>query len=346
MGGGSGADFTSYVLATKELAYGDAGVCNIVSATNSYCVKVLDHGTPEQKERFLRPVASGREIACMMITEPQAGSDAVILRTRAVQTGGGYVLNGTKTLITAGQSADVAVVLACLTGAPLCEKYPQTAQAVNFDAVKMLAVNLSPSQQLIFPNTNSGYGVGANDLYCDEDSPLNPISLYGSLKVELERYLLDKGHCVTFRFATVFGVSPRMRLDLLVNDFTCRAVRDRVVVLFEADFKRNFLHVRDAARAFDFAMELYDDLKGRPYNVGLSDANLSKRELCEALQKLVPEFRYLISEFGKDVDQRNYIVSNARIESAGYATTVTLEQGIQELIKGYQIIRQGEFSNI
>jgi nucleoside-diphosphate-sugar epimerase len=241
---------------------------------------------------------------------------------------------------------DAVFPLACLTGAPLCDKDPRMAAAINHDAVKMIAERLGSQQILIFPSTNSGYGVGEANIHCDEETPLRPISLYGRLKVELEKYLLDRGDCVTFRFATLFGTSPRMRLDLLVNDFTYRAVIDRFVVLFEPHFKRNYLHVRDGARAFQHALANYDIMKGRPYNVGLSDANISKWDLCEAIQKHVPDFTYLVAEVGKDPDQRNYIVSNKRIESTGYCTTIGLDAGVQELIKGYQIIRRNHYSNV
>jgi nucleoside-diphosphate-sugar epimerase len=164
--------------------------------------------------------------------------------------------------------------------------------------------------------------------------------------VELERHLLDRGNCVTFRFATLFGTSPRMRLDLLVNDFTYRAVVDRFVVLFEPHFKRNYLHVRDGAGAFRHAMANYEAMRGRPYNVGLSDANISKWELCEAIQKHIPDFTFLVADVGKDPDQRNYIVSNERMESTGFRTTIGLDSGIQDLIKGYQVIRRNQYSNV
>jgi nucleoside-diphosphate-sugar epimerase len=242
--------------------------------------------------------------------------------------------------------ADAILTLACLVGAPLCAKDPDTARAVNFDAVKTIMEFMSPRQLLIFPSTNSGYGVGQADIYCDEDTPLRPISLYGQLKVDLESILLGKGNCITFRFATLFGISPRMRLDLLVNDFTYRAVTDRCVVLFEPHFKRNYLHVRDAARAFMHALKNYDQMKGRPYNVGLSDANLSKLELCEVIKKYVPDFYFIRAEIGKDPDQRNYIVSNQRIEATGFKPAVSLDEGIQELIKGFQVIQRNQFSNV
>lgn len=243
-------------------------------------------------------------------------------------------------------TADAVIPLACLTGAPLCARDPWTAKAVNFEAVKAIAESLSPAQMMIFPSTNSGYGVGQADLYCDEDTSLNPVSLYGRLKVDIETFLLDTGRFVTFRFATLFGTSPRMRLDLLVNDFTYRAVTDRFVVLFEAHFKRNYLHVRDGARAFVHVLNNYDQMKGRPYNVGLSDANLSKLELCERIRHYVPGFHIVTAEVGEDPDKRNYIVSNARIEATGFQTAHGLDQGIEELIKAYTIVRRNQYANV
>jgi len=243
-------------------------------------------------------------------------------------------------------SHDVLLPLACLTGAPLCAKEPKAAVDVGRDAVIEMYKLKSASQIMVYPCTNSGYGIGTAGLECDEDSPLQPISLYGKLKVEAEKALLDGGEAVTFRFATVFGASPRMRLDLLVNDFTYRAVNDRFVVLFEPHFKRNYLHVRDAAYAFIHTIENYSKMKGRPYNVGLSDANISKFELCQAIQKHVPEFIYPISEIGEDPDKRNYIISNKRIESTGFKPKVSLQEGLKELLKTYQILRRNQFANV
>jgi nucleoside-diphosphate-sugar epimerase len=242
--------------------------------------------------------------------------------------------------------ADAILPLACLTGAPLCDRDPSAARAVNYEAVRWIADQKSRQQMLIFPSTNSGYGVGESGLHCDEETPLRPVSLYGRLKVELEQHLLDRGDCVTFRFATLFGSSPRMRLDLLVNDFTYRAVVDRFVVLFEAHFKRNYLHVRDGAGAFRHALANYERMAGRPYNVGLSSANISKQELCEVIQKHVPGFTFMVANIGKDPDQRNYIVSNARIEATGYATTVDLDAGVRDLLNGYQVVRRNQYSNV
>ena len=241
--------------------------------------------------------------------------------------------------------SDCIIPLAGLTGAPLCSKDPVGAQQINFDQIKFIADRKSKDQMLIFPCTNSGYGVGEEGVFCDENTPMRPVSLYGKLKVEIDKYLLDLGESVTFRFATIFGASPRMRLDLLVNDFTYRALIDRTVVLFEANFKRNYLHVRDASNAFLHTIDNYSKMVGEPFNVGLSDANLSKKELCESIKE-IPEFQYVISEIGKDPDQRNYIVSNDKIELTGFKTKVTLSDGIRELKKAFQVIRRNQYSNI
>jgi nucleoside-diphosphate-sugar epimerase len=244
------------------------------------------------------------------------------------------------------RKVDVIFPLACLTGAPLCSKDPIGARTTNLDAVKMILDLRSRDQIVIFPTTNSGYGIGEKGNYCTEETPLRPISLYGKLKVEIEKLILDSGNTITLRLATVFGISPRMRLYLLVNDFTYRAVNDRFLVLFEAHFKRNYLHVRDAARAFIHCIEHFDQMKGEPYNVGLSDANLSKWELCEEIKKQVPDFYFAEAPIGEDPDKRDYIVSNAKIEATGFKPLVSMPEGISELIKGYQIIKSKQFSNV
>ena len=243
------------------------------------------------------------------------------------------------------KKADVILPLACLVGAPLCAQKPAEARAINLDAILLLLKNASKSQRFISPTTNSGYGVGQAGVFCTEETPMNPISLYGVLKVELEKALLDAG-AISLRLATVCGVSPRMRLDLLVNDFTYRAVVDRFVVLFEAHFKRNYIHVRDVARAFCHALDHFDAMQGQPYNVGLSDANLSKMELCLEIQKQVPDFTIMEAPIGKDPDQRNYVVSNAKIEATGYQPQVSIQRAIAELIKGYQVVRRNQHANI
>jgi len=244
------------------------------------------------------------------------------------------------------KNVDAIFPLACLTGAPLCAKDPASARSTNLDAIKMILDLRRRDQIVIFPNTNSGYGIGEKGTYCTEETPLRPVSLYGKLKVEAEKLILDAGNSITLRLATVFGISPRMRLDLLVNDFTYRAVTDRFIILFEAHFKRNYIHIRDVAKAFIHCLENFDKMKDEPYNVGLSDANLSKWELCEEIKKQVPEFYFVESKIGEDPDKRDYIVSNAKIEATGFKPDVSLQAGIAELIKGYQIIRKNQFSNV
>ena len=242
--------------------------------------------------------------------------------------------------------ADALLPLACLTGAPLCDRDPLEAKSVNLDAVLMLLARRSPHQRVIFPTTNSGYGIGQNGMECTEDTPLRPISIYGRLKVDAERAVLEAGNSITLRLATAFGISPRMRLDLLVNDFVYRAVTDGFLVLFQGHFKRNFIHVRDIARAFLHGLKNFDSMKGEPYNVGLSDANLSKLELCQEIKRNVPQFYFTEAQIGQDPDQRNYIVSNEKIERTGFKPTVSLTQGIQELIKGYQVVRKDGYANV
>jgi nucleoside-diphosphate-sugar epimerase len=244
------------------------------------------------------------------------------------------------------KKADVVIPLAALVGAPLSDRDPITATAVNRDAVVMLIKLLGNTQRVLFPNTNSGYGVGKGNALCTEESPLRPVSLYGRDKVAAERAVLDRDHSVSFRLATVFGMSPRPRIDLLVNDFVHRAVTDRAVVLFESHFKRNYLHVRDVARAFLHGIEKFDGIKGGAYNVGLSDTNLSKRELCERIQKHLPKFQFLEAAIGEDPDKRDYVVSNAKIEATGFKPKYSLDDGIRELIKGYRMLRNSLYSNV
>jgi nucleoside-diphosphate-sugar epimerase len=244
------------------------------------------------------------------------------------------------------REVDVVIPLAALVGAPLCEFNPVGAKTINFDAVKMILDLRSKDQRIIFPQTNSGYGIGEKGIYCTEDTPLRPISLYSRLKVEIEKLILDSGNSITLRLATVFGISPRMRLDLLVNDFVLRAMYDKSIVLFEPHFRRNFIHVRDAAKAFIHCLDYFDLMKDRPYNVGLSDANLSKLELCNEIKKQLPDFVVFVSNVGEDPDKRNYIVSNERIEKTGYEPDISLQQGIRELIRGYQVFSQTMFGNM
>lgn len=244
------------------------------------------------------------------------------------------------------KKADVVIPLAALVGAPLCSLDPVGATTTNHDAIALMLKLLSKDQIVLMPTTNSAYGTGDENNYCTEDSPLRPISQYAIEKVAVENELMQHEHAISFRLATVFGMSPRMRIDLLVNDFTYRAVYDRFVVLFESQFKRNYVHVRDVSRAFQHALNNFSSMKGQIYNLGLSEANVSKRELCEHIQKQIPDFTFLDAPVGKDPDQRNYIVSNAKLEGTGYKTEFSLQRGIGELIKGYSMIRNTRFGNI
>lgn len=244
------------------------------------------------------------------------------------------------------EGMDYIIPLAAIVGFPLCKSDETAAKTTNLEAIQLLLRLRKKEQRIIYPCTNSGYGVGENNKYCTEDSPLNPISLYGVTKTQAEKLVLESGNSLTFRFATVFGASPRMRMDLLVNDFVYRAVYDRTAVIFEGNFKRNYIHIRDAAGAFIFAMEHFDDMKGRAYNCGLSSANLSKLELCAKIKEHIPEFVYLEAPVGEDPDKRDYIVSNERLESTGWLPKYTLDAGIEELIKVYTMIKNKSYANI
>jgi nucleoside-diphosphate-sugar epimerase len=245
------------------------------------------------------------------------------------------------------KTADIIIPLAALVGAPLCDRDPIAATSTNLTAIVDMLDDLSPEQRVLLPLTNSGYGIGEPGKFCTEETPIRPVSLYGRDKVEVERILLDRHRsALSFRLATVFGMSPRMRLDLLVNDFTYRAYCDRFIVLFESHFKRNYIHVRDVARAFLHGIDHFETMKGGPYNVGLSDANLSKLELCQRIQQQLPAFVFVESEVGRDPDQRDYIVSNEKIERTGYRPALSLDDGIAELIKGFAMIRNSRYSNV
>ncbi|PIS03460.1 MAG: hypothetical protein COT85_00055 [Chlamydiae bacterium CG10_big_fil_rev_8_21_14_0_10_42_34] len=241
--------------------------------------------------------------------------------------------------------ADIIIPLAAIVGAPACKMLPSLSKLVNYDAVQLIIKHTKDPQKILFPNTNSGYGIGTSNEACTENSPLNPISLYGKLKVQIESELLATNRAVCFRLATVFGVSPRMRLDLLVNDFTYRACHDRSVVLFEEHFKRNYIHVQDVANTFLFGIQNFDKMRGQAYNVGLSDANLSKRELCEKIKTYLPELYIHNAAIGEDPDKRDYIVSNEKLENLGWKPQKSLDDGIKELINAYKIIRLNQFAN-
>jgi len=244
------------------------------------------------------------------------------------------------------RKVDYIIPLAALVGAPLCSRDKIGAVTINRDAVASIAKLASKEQRIIIPTTNSGYGIGQKGVCCTEESPINPITLYGKVKMEAEKIILDRGNSISFRLATVFGMSPRMRIDLLVNDFTYRAVRDGFVVVFEGHFKRNYIHVRDVARVFMHAMDNFTKMKNEAYNVGLSEANISKLELCAKIKEQVADFVYLESPLGEDPDKRDYIVSNEKIEQTGFKPIHSLEMGIRELIKGYKILCNNAYGNV
>ena len=240
---------------------------------------------------------------------------------------------------------DLIIPLAALVGAPLCDKDKVGAKTINQDAIELLCSLLSKNQKIIMPVSNSGYGIGAKDKFCDESSPLNPISLYGVTKVKAESMVLERKNSLTFRLATVFGLSPRMRLDLLVNDFVYKAVNDRSIVIFEGHFKRNYIHIQDVVNAFIHAIDNFESMRSNAFNVGLDDANLSKIELAIKIKKHLPNFVFFESEIGEDPDKRDYIVSNEKIKKTGFTPKWSLDSGIKELIKGYSIIKNNSYSN-
>lgn len=244
------------------------------------------------------------------------------------------------------KKADVIIPLAAYVGAPLCKRDPIGAQSVNVDAINLMLQLASKDQRILMPTTNSAYGTGDENNYCTEESPLRPISKYAIDKVEIEKRLMDHPNAISFRLATVFGMSPRMRLDLLVNDFAYRALNDRFIVLFESHFKRNYVHVRDVSQVFQHGIANFDAMKGEIFNVGLSNANVSKWELCERIKKHVPDFVFIEAEVGKDPDQRNYIVSNEKIEASGFKPEVSLDAGLGELVKGLRMISKSGFGNV
>lgn len=243
-------------------------------------------------------------------------------------------------------SADVIVHLAAIVGMPACQRDPVLATSVNLESVRLLDRLSSPRQLIIYPNTNSGYGATSGKAFCTEDSPIEPISLYGRTKCEAEQILLQRSSTIALRLATVFGMSPRMRLDLLVNHFVYAAVTEGYIVLFEKEFKRNFVHVRDVADCVRYAIEHPQKMAGRPYNLGLDEANISKEELALKVQKEIPRFYLHFAPIGQDPDKRNYIVSNQRLREAGFVARRGLESGIRELIKGYAMAGRGIYKNV
>ena len=244
------------------------------------------------------------------------------------------------------KDADVIIPLAAIVGAPACKRDPGMTKSVNLEAVQLINRLRSPQQLVVYPNTNSGYGASTGDTYCTEDTPLDPISLYGQTKVQAELELLESPNAITLRLATVFGTSPRMRLDLLVNHFVYTAITDGYLVIFEKDFKRNYVHIRDVADCMIYCIKNAEKMAGRPYNVGLDAANLSKEELALKVKEYVPNFYIHFAPIGSDPDKRNYIVSNQRLREAGFEAKRTLDDGIKELLKGYRMMGRAAFKNI
>lgn len=231
---------------------------------------------------------------------------------------------------------EVIIPLAAIVGMPACKANPQLAIDINFKQIESIIAYSTPNHKIILPNTNSQYG--SSDTTITEDSPFKPLSLYATTKCDAENALLKSGNGIALRLATVFGVSPRMRTDLLVNDFVYKSMVDGYLVLFEAHFKRNYIHVLDIARTFQFMIENYEECKGNAFNVGLSTANLTKLELANTIKEYIPGLVIKQDEFKEDVDKRNYIVSNAKLESKGWSPKYDLHYGIQELMNAYQML--------
>jgi len=240
---------------------------------------------------------------------------------------------------------DYIFPLAAVVGFPASEQKPEITWMINHGAIVTILKHRKKGQKVIFPTTNSGYGITDGKSECTEDSPLNPISTYGKSKVAAEKAVAAAGDSVCFRLATLFGFSPRMRTDLLVNDFVYKAVKEKSIILFERKFKRNFLHVRDAARAFLWAMGNWEKMNGNTYNLGHPDYNITKEEICLLIKKRVPSLNIFHSEIGQDPDKRNYVVSNARVLATGFEFNYPLEAGIDELVRGYEDLRDYRFRN-
>lgn len=243
---------------------------------------------------------------------------------------------------------DAIIPLAALVGMPVCDRKQIDAISTNRDAIILLNELRSNNQRIIYPTTNSGYGTKSGDIFCTEKTPLEPVSLYGTTKVEAEKHLLESGKdAITLRLATVFGISPRMRTDLLVNDFVLKAVSDSYIVIYQKDFKRNYVHIKDVARCFEHCIEKFDSMKNQAYNVGLDNANLSKSELAEKVKQYIPRFEIVYKEVGEDPDKRNYVISNEKLKKTGFSCIYSLDDGIKELIKGYNILlRQDPHKNV
>ena len=240
---------------------------------------------------------------------------------------------------------DLIIPLAALVGAPLCNKNKKLAKLLNLNTIKYIKKIISRNQRIIYTTTNSGYGTGSKNSYCDENSPLNPISYYGVTKNLAEKVIMEHDNSIAYRLATVFGYSYRMRTDLLVNNFVYKAYFAKNLDIFEPQFRRNFIHIKDVVKGINFAIENFIKLKGNVYNLGLSSANITKIELANKIKKYLPSLKIKISKNQKDPDQRDYYVSNKKIEKQGFKAKISLDQGIQELIRVYRFSNNKFFNN-
>jgi nucleoside-diphosphate-sugar epimerase len=244
------------------------------------------------------------------------------------------------------KGVEFIIPLAALVGAPLCDKDPFGAQTINADSIGMMNELVSKDHKIIMPVSNSGYGVSTDGKPCTEESPLNPVSLYGITKVKAEKLVMERENSISFRLATVFGFSPRMRLDLLVNDFVYKAFYEKSILIFEGHFKRNYIHIQDVTDAIIYSLENFKKMKSNIFNLGLEEANLSKLELANLIKKFISDFKIVQSEYGKDPDKRNYIVSNKKINDIGFIPSWSLEKGIKELVRGMPLVGKKRFGNI
>ena len=249
-----------------------------------------------------------------------------------------------KLLVEQVNKHDVIIPLAALVGFPACENDKQLATAINYHHIKDIVDNLDKDQKLLFPNTNSGYGSRTGG-EVTEKNKLTPISHYGQTKCDAENYIKSFSNGIIFRLATVFGVSSRMRLDLLVNEFVYKLLTDKYITIFEKQFVRNFIHIQDVASVFEWMITHYDTHKNQIFNVGLSDTNINKQQLVERIQNHIPNISVTYSDYFEDPDKRDYIVSNDKIESTGWKPSYSLDDGIQELIKAYKMIVPQESSH-
>lgn len=245
------------------------------------------------------------------------------------------------------ETHDIIIPLAAIVGMPACKKDPDLTVAVNYSQIDDIVHYIYPNQKLLVPNTNSQYG--SSETIITEESPFNPLSLYAQTKCDAEKAVLDNGNGISLRLATVFGVSYRQRMDLLVNDFVYRAFTDEFLVLFESHFLRNYVHVRDVAKAFVHLIENYDTCNNNAFNVGLTSANMSKLQLAQKIKEYVPGLVIIEEQFKEDFDKRNYVVSNEKLEKTGWSCDFTLDAGIKELLKAYSLIsnfKNKDFTNL